>query len=107
MSTPQSARRSASITPWVTISPPVRSPPGSTVVRTSARTSADSASTWRDFRLYTPGAVAVEELRTTPYELPPRGPAPPRFTLLEALRRELPLAVLPLIILVVAAVAAA
>jgi capsular polysaccharide biosynthesis protein len=51
--------------------------------------------------------VAVEELRTPPYELPPRGPAPPRFTLLEALRRELPLAVLPVIILVVAAVAAA
>jgi hypothetical protein len=50
--------------------------------------------------------VAVEELRTTPYEVPPRGPAPPRFTLLEALRRQLPWAILPVVILVGAAVAA-
>lgn len=55
--------------------------------------------------LYTPAVVAIDELDEALYAPPPREPAPPRFTILDALRRQIWVAVLPVIILLGIAVA--
>jgi hypothetical protein len=79
------------------------------VVKKAIRTARDSAS-WlvAEGRHLDSGAVAVENLRRMPVEGPPswqEPPSPPRFTVLDSLRRQLPIALLPVVVLVAVAVA--
>src|SRR5437588_87296 len=91
----------ASTIPCETISPPLRRPPGSTVVSTRTVTLADASSSGFRFPLYTRAAVAVEE-----FTLPPLYSAPPpRLTVLQALRRNALVAVIPVVVLVLGALA--